>query len=64
MNKSKNEEIAYRCIVDTSEVDLSDPKRIKFTYTDYEDLQNEIIKALDAKDKEYKRVYGYPGSID
>ena len=41
-----SKEIAFRCIVDSSELDMSDPNKIKFTYTDYEKLQELIVKAL------------------
>ena len=39
------EQIAYRCIIDSSEVN-AEPGKIKFLYTDYAELQKNIVYAL------------------
>lgn len=45
------DEIAYRCIVDSSEVNVK-PGKVKFTYTDYEKLQDLIVAALENAQKD------------
>ena len=48
MTKSEHDgmEIAFRCIVDSSEIDINIPGKMKFTYTDYEKLQQLIVEAI------------------